>query len=176
MGTVHEGVVRKIHQYGAFIDFDGVTGLLHISDITHNKIDAVDVIFMVGDKVWHPRHCSPNGRCHTHWVGLHGVCFATFAVAVDTKRDCPECVPPIKMHNSDNVHCTTDPTLSRLNIVPHAQRGNEMWLAQRSFSQREWGWASYHFFPPASLVPQPLQQEIEATQITVQGTSVFWNV
>ena len=58
MGTVHEGVVRKIHQYGAFIDFDGVTGLLHISDISHKKVDAVDAVFKVGYKVWHLQNCS----------------------------------------------------------------------------------------------------------------------
>ena len=50
-GTVHEGLVQNIQSFGAIIDFNGLTGLLHISDITHKKVDAVDAIFKVGDKV-----------------------------------------------------------------------------------------------------------------------------
>ena len=70
MGTVHTGIVRAIQPFGAFIDVNGMPGLLHISKISPKKVDAVDAIFKVGDKVWHPPHCSSNRRCHTHWIVL----------------------------------------------------------------------------------------------------------
>ena len=37
-GQTVEGVVRKIMQFGAFVDLGGVDGLVHISDITHDRI------------------------------------------------------------------------------------------------------------------------------------------
>ena len=51
MGTVHEGVVQTIQSFGALIGFNGLTGLLHITEISHSPVEAVDAIFKVGDKV-----------------------------------------------------------------------------------------------------------------------------
>lgn len=41
-GTVLTGVVKKIMPYGAFVDVNGIEGLLHISDVSWNKIDKVE--------------------------------------------------------------------------------------------------------------------------------------
>ena len=68
MGTVHEGVVRNIQPFGALIGFNGVTGLLHSSEISHSPVDAVDAIFKIRDKVWLPPHCSRNRWSHS--IGL----------------------------------------------------------------------------------------------------------
>ena len=38
-GKVVKGVVRSIMPYGAFVDIGGVDGLLHISDMSHRRID-----------------------------------------------------------------------------------------------------------------------------------------
>lgn len=48
-----QGVVREIKPYGAFIMLEegGVTGLLHISQISHERIVGVDQILQIGDKV-----------------------------------------------------------------------------------------------------------------------------
>lgn len=40
--SVLTGVVKKIMPYGAFIDVNGIEGLLHISDIAWNKVDKVE--------------------------------------------------------------------------------------------------------------------------------------
>lgn len=51
VGTVHEGVVQNVKPYGVFVDVNGMSGLLHISQISHNRIENVDSIFKVGDKI-----------------------------------------------------------------------------------------------------------------------------
>ena len=50
-GSVVEGTVVKIMPYGAFIDLGGVEGLLHISDISWKRINAVEDVLEVGEKV-----------------------------------------------------------------------------------------------------------------------------
>jgi small subunit ribosomal protein S1 len=37
-GQVVEGVVRKIMPFGAFVDIGGVDGLVHLSDLTHERV------------------------------------------------------------------------------------------------------------------------------------------
>ncbi len=43
--------VRGIKPYGAFIDIGGVSGLLHISEISHDHIDTPHSVFNVNDEV-----------------------------------------------------------------------------------------------------------------------------
>eukprot|EP00667_Euglena_gracilis_P008502 EG_transcript_8610 len=50
-GTVHEGIVQNVKPYGVFVDINGMNGLLHISQISHTRIDNVEAIFKVGDKI-----------------------------------------------------------------------------------------------------------------------------
>jgi small subunit ribosomal protein S1 len=45
------GTVRGIKPYGAFIDIGGVSGLLHISEISHEHIDTPHSVFNVNDEV-----------------------------------------------------------------------------------------------------------------------------
>lgn len=47
IGDVVTGVVQSVRPYGAFIDIGGATGLLHISQITHERLTAVDQIMQV---------------------------------------------------------------------------------------------------------------------------------
>lgn len=51
VGTVHEGVVQNVKPYGAFVDVGGMSGLLHISQISHARIDNVETVFTTGDKI-----------------------------------------------------------------------------------------------------------------------------
>src|SRR5690606_22299227 len=37
-GQVVEGTVRKIMPFGAFVDLGGVDGLVHVSDLTHDRV------------------------------------------------------------------------------------------------------------------------------------------
>ncbi|KAH7287225.1 hypothetical protein KP509_32G044800 [Ceratopteris richardii] len=51
IGSVVEGVVQTVKPYGAFIDMKGVYGLLHISQISHERITSVENVFQPGDKL-----------------------------------------------------------------------------------------------------------------------------
>jgi len=44
-------VVSSVKPYGAFVDLGGVTGLLHVSQISHERITGVDKILQEGDKL-----------------------------------------------------------------------------------------------------------------------------
>ena len=52
VGQVYEGTVKNIEKYGAFVDLgNGVEGLLHISEIDHNRVFKVEKVLNVGDSV-----------------------------------------------------------------------------------------------------------------------------
>ncbi len=51
VGQVVIGSVRGIKPYGAFIDIGGVSGLLHISEISHDHIDTPHSVFNVNDEM-----------------------------------------------------------------------------------------------------------------------------
>ena len=51
VGQVVIGSVRGIKPYGAFIDIGGVSGLLHISEISHDHIDTPHSVFGVNDEL-----------------------------------------------------------------------------------------------------------------------------
>ncbi|MGD1931975.1 MAG: 30S ribosomal protein S1 [Leptolyngbyaceae cyanobacterium] len=51
VGEVVLGTVRGLKPYGAFIDIGGVSGLLHISEISHDHIDTPHSVFNVNDEI-----------------------------------------------------------------------------------------------------------------------------
>jgi len=51
VGEVVIGTVRGIKPYGAFIDIGGVSGLLHISEISHEHIETPHTVFNVNDEL-----------------------------------------------------------------------------------------------------------------------------
>jgi small subunit ribosomal protein S1 len=50
-GTVVEGVVKNITEYGAFVDLGGVDGLVHITDMSWGRINHPKDIMRVGDRI-----------------------------------------------------------------------------------------------------------------------------
>lgn len=50
-GQTLEGVVKKIMPFGAFVDIGGVDGLVHISDISHDRIGRVENALKEGQSV-----------------------------------------------------------------------------------------------------------------------------
>ncbi len=50
-GQTVEGVVRKIMQFGAFVDIGGVDGLIHISDLSHQRIKDPSEVVQEGQRV-----------------------------------------------------------------------------------------------------------------------------
>ncbi|MEN9581284.1 MAG: hypothetical protein RJA70_4293 [Pseudomonadota bacterium] len=52
VGGDYEGVVSSLQKYGAFIDLGGgVEGLVHVSEIAHRRIEQVQDVLSVGEKV-----------------------------------------------------------------------------------------------------------------------------
>ena len=50
-GQVREGVVRSVKGFGAFVDLDGVDGLLPIGEMSWSRVGKVDDVVRIGDKV-----------------------------------------------------------------------------------------------------------------------------
>ncbi len=50
-GQIITGIVRRLTNFGAFVDIGGVDGLLHISDMTYGRIKHPSELVKEGDKV-----------------------------------------------------------------------------------------------------------------------------
>ncbi len=51
IGSTLKGVVKNITDYGAFIDLDGLDGLLHITDMTWGRISHPNEVLKVGEEI-----------------------------------------------------------------------------------------------------------------------------
>lgn len=51
VGDVYDATVASVQTYGVFVDFRGKSGLLHVSEISHSRINDVSEYFKVGDPV-----------------------------------------------------------------------------------------------------------------------------
>jgi small subunit ribosomal protein S1 len=51
VGQLVSGKVSGLRPFGAFVDFDGNTGLLHIGQISNRRVNNVEELFKVGDPV-----------------------------------------------------------------------------------------------------------------------------
>ena len=51
-GQVYEGTVRRIEKFGAFVEIaKGKDGLVHISELAHERVAKVEDVLAIGDKV-----------------------------------------------------------------------------------------------------------------------------
>ncbi len=50
-GEIREGIVRSVRDFGAFVDLGGVDGLLHVSQISWDRIKHPSDVLTVGQKV-----------------------------------------------------------------------------------------------------------------------------
>ena len=51
LGQLIEGTVASLKPFGAFIDFDGVSGLLHIKQISKNYVESLPTVLKVGQSI-----------------------------------------------------------------------------------------------------------------------------
>jgi small subunit ribosomal protein S1 len=50
-GAVVTGVVKNLTEYGAFVDLGGIDGLLHVSDMSHGRVNHPSEVVHVGDEL-----------------------------------------------------------------------------------------------------------------------------
>jgi small subunit ribosomal protein S1 len=50
-GQVRKGIVKNITDFGAFVDLDGIDGLLHVTDMSWGRINHPSEMVRVGDKI-----------------------------------------------------------------------------------------------------------------------------
>ncbi|HLO50327.1 MAG TPA: S1 RNA-binding domain-containing protein [Kamptonema sp.] len=51
IGKLVEGKISSIKDFGAFLDFEGVTGLLHIKQVSQKYINNLEKVFTVGQEI-----------------------------------------------------------------------------------------------------------------------------
>jgi polyribonucleotide nucleotidyltransferase len=51
VGDVYQAKVKTVMPYGVFVEFNGKSGLLHVSEFSHSHIDKVEDVFSEGDDV-----------------------------------------------------------------------------------------------------------------------------
>lgn len=56
IGSVVTGAVQSLKPYGAFIDIGGINGLLHVSQISHDRVSDISTVLQPGDTL----------KVHTH--------------------------------------------------------------------------------------------------------------
>lgn len=49
IGSVVTGTVQSLKPYGAFIDIGGLNGLLHVSQISHDRVSDIGTVLQPGD-------------------------------------------------------------------------------------------------------------------------------
>ncbi len=50
-GDIFEGEIERVEDYGAFVKFKGKSGLLHVSEISYQRVENVSDLYKVGDKL-----------------------------------------------------------------------------------------------------------------------------
>ena len=74
VGLVTEGKVESIQPYGAFIDLgNGLSGLVHVSQISEKRIKSPDVVLKVGDTVKVKVIAVKDGKLSLSMKALHDV-------------------------------------------------------------------------------------------------------
>ncbi len=50
-GQVHQGIVRSVKDFGAFVDLGGVDGLLHVSEMSWQRVKDISSIVQLGQTI-----------------------------------------------------------------------------------------------------------------------------
>lgn len=51
LGQLVEGNIVSIKPFGVFVDFEGITGLLHIKQVSQNFIESLPAVFQIGQPI-----------------------------------------------------------------------------------------------------------------------------
>jgi len=104
-GDVVSGIVKALKPYGAFVEVGGMSGLLHISQISYDRIDDLPSVLAIGDNVkcMIIDHDKVNGR-----------------IALSTKTLEPE--PGDMLRSSQKVFDLADQTAAKYHARMEAER------------------------------------------------------
>ncbi len=50
-GTVYQGVVKSLTSFGAFVDIGGVDGMVHVSELSWNRVKLPSDVLTIGDSI-----------------------------------------------------------------------------------------------------------------------------
>jgi len=51
VGSILEGTISNIAEFGLFVNLEGIEGLVHISEISWHRVNKIENLYKVGDKV-----------------------------------------------------------------------------------------------------------------------------
>jgi len=104
-GDLIDGTVKALKPYGAFVEVGGMSGLLHISQISYDRISNLEDVFQPGDKVkcMIIDHDKVNGR-----------------IALSTKTLEPE--PGFMLKDPAKVYELAEETAAKYHAKMEAQR------------------------------------------------------
>ena len=51
VGDVVQGIIRRITNFGAFVEVDGVDGLLHVSELSHGRVEKPEDVLKIGGEL-----------------------------------------------------------------------------------------------------------------------------
>ena len=88
VGDVVEGTVATIQPYGAFVNLGAdLNGLLHISQISHDRISSVEQVLEVGQKLKVSLLISPSVST-TIWQACRRSCaaFSDLTLILDNRK------------------------------------------------------------------------------------------
>jgi len=71
IGSVVLGTVQSLKPYGAFIDIGGINGLLHVSQISHDRVSDIATVLQPGDTLKVPSlDCFTYAQSFSHFLIL----------------------------------------------------------------------------------------------------------
>ncbi len=50
-GSIFKGIIKDIKDYGVFVDIGGITGLVHVSELSWNRRDSIEKMFSLEQEV-----------------------------------------------------------------------------------------------------------------------------
>ncbi|CAN6467244.1 unnamed protein product [Victoria cruziana] len=72
IGSVVIGTVQSLKPYGAFIDIGGINGLLHVSQISHDRVSDIATVLQPGDTLKVKfLNCSVGSSAQTNCIDVH---------------------------------------------------------------------------------------------------------
>ena len=70
IGSVVVGTVQSLKPYGAFIDIGGMNGLLHVSQISHDRVADIATVLQPGDTL------KVRGHSNISWLLAKKICLS----------------------------------------------------------------------------------------------------